>query len=331
MTAATYDGNGVRAAATSATSQAFTWDFSGTAPQLLMDSGHAYIYAYSGTPAEEVNLSTGAVTYLVADALGSVRGTVSSAGALTATTSYDAWGNPETAGGLTAATPFGYAGGYTDPTGLIYLINRYYDPATGQFLSVDPDVAQTLEPYGYASGNPVSNTDPQGLFNKIFYRWKPVSWSAGSSGHYGWQECGYYDYRLGDAPDAYECSVTVQTSNTWTGTLEVSIPVLDGFLNLSGSHAIGHDFSVTPSGYWNHAKADKYVGYAAYAETYAEKIVTQEQYKCEQHHAKPVCNSWSNYFPDGTYRNVDVWIHSYVMTFLHCRHIPPVGQFCPMP
>jgi RHS repeat-associated protein len=91
----------------------------------------------------------------------SVRGTVNSAGSLTGTTSYDAWGNPETSGGLTA-TPFGLAGGYTDPDGLIYLLNRYYNPATGQFISVDPDLNQTLEPYGYAGDNPVSSKDPTG-------------------------------------------------------------------------------------------------------------------------------------------------------------------------
>jgi RHS repeat-associated protein len=87
---------------------------------------------------------------------------VNSSGTLTSTTSYDAWGNPQAAGGLTAYTPFGYAGGYTDADGLVYLLARYYAPATGQFLSVDPDVGQTLQPYTYASGNPVSNTDPTG-------------------------------------------------------------------------------------------------------------------------------------------------------------------------
>jgi RHS repeat-associated protein len=164
MTAATYDGGGQRATATtSAGTQQFLW---GTVvadnPQLLMDSQNAYIYAGATAPAEQVNLATGAVTYLLADSLGSVRATISPAGALTATASYDAWGNPQTAGGLTADTPFGYAGGYTDPTGLIYLINRYYDPATGQSTSVDPALAQTSAPYAYAGGNPVTNTDPTG-------------------------------------------------------------------------------------------------------------------------------------------------------------------------
>jgi RHS repeat-associated protein len=161
MTAATYDGNGQRATMTTASgTRDYTWDATG---DLLMDSANAYIYTGTTAPAEQVSLATGTVTYLNTDSLGSVRGIISSSGALTASTSYDAWGNPQTTGGLTAESPFGYAGAYTDPDGLLYLINRYYNPATGQFISVDPDVATTGEPYGYAGGNPVDNADPDGL------------------------------------------------------------------------------------------------------------------------------------------------------------------------
>jgi RHS repeat-associated protein len=92
------------------------------------------------------------------------------------TTSYDAWGNPATGGGLTSITPFGFAGGYTDPTGLIYLMQRYYDPGTGQFKSVDPAVDSTGTPYSYAYGNPVSNIDPTGAF----------SWHTVYSGGFTW-------------------------------------------------------------------------------------------------------------------------------------------------
>jgi RHS repeat-associated protein len=60
--------------------------------------------------------------------------------------------------------PFGYAGGDTDPTCLIYLINRYYDPTTGQFTSLDPAVDSTLQPYAYAAGDPIINTDPTGEY-----------------------------------------------------------------------------------------------------------------------------------------------------------------------
>jgi RHS repeat-associated protein len=43
-------------------------------------------------------------------------------------------------------------------------VNRYYDPGTGQFLSVDPLVNLTEQPYQYAGDDPVNNTDPTGLF-----------------------------------------------------------------------------------------------------------------------------------------------------------------------
>jgi RHS repeat-associated protein len=146
-----------------------------------MDSVNAYIYDGSLAPAEQVSLSSGTITYLVTDALGSVRGTVGSSGSLTATTSYSAWGAPETTGGLTSATPFGFAGGYTDPDGLIYLLNRYYEPSTGQFISVDPALAQTAEPYEYANSNPTSNVDPAGQWA---CQWEP-SWSS-------WRTCWVY-------------------------------------------------------------------------------------------------------------------------------------------
>lgn len=42
---------------------------------------------------------------------------------------------------------------------------RYYDPATAQFLTVDPKVATTLSPYGYVQGDPLNSSDPTGLDN----------------------------------------------------------------------------------------------------------------------------------------------------------------------
>jgi hypothetical protein len=43
------------------------------------------------------------------------------------------------------------------------LVGRYYDPATGQFLSVDPEVAETGQPYAYTGDDPVNGVDPLGL------------------------------------------------------------------------------------------------------------------------------------------------------------------------
>jgi RHS repeat-associated protein len=63
----------------------------------------------------------------------------------------------------TITTPFGFQGAYTDPSGLVYLVNRYYDPSTDQFLSVDPDVAETGQPYAFTGDDPLNETDPLGL------------------------------------------------------------------------------------------------------------------------------------------------------------------------
>jgi RHS repeat-associated protein len=52
-------------------------------------------------------------------------------------------------------------------TGLTHIGAREYDPAIGQFISVDPllqvDIPQTLNGYTYGSQNPVSHADPSGM------------------------------------------------------------------------------------------------------------------------------------------------------------------------
>ena len=170
LSSATYNGLGLRTAVAvtpsggSLISNTFLWNSNTSVPQLLQDSSNAYIYGISRTAFEQVNLSTGAITYHNADALGSVRGVVSSMGTLIASTSYDAWGNAQSGGGLAAYTSFGFAGGYRGSTGLYYLINRYYDSTAGQFISMDPIVMLTGQAYSYTGGNSVNGVDPLGLW-----------------------------------------------------------------------------------------------------------------------------------------------------------------------
>lgn len=63
-------------------------------------------------------------------------------------------------------TNFSYAGEYLDAdTGYYNLRARWYEPSTGSFLSEDPAFTSTDDAYGYASGNPLSYTDPLGLWS----------------------------------------------------------------------------------------------------------------------------------------------------------------------
>jgi RHS repeat-associated protein len=45
-----------------------------------------------------------------------------------------------------------------------YLRARYYDPATGQFLSRDPALSLSGSVYAYADGDPIGRKDPSGLW-----------------------------------------------------------------------------------------------------------------------------------------------------------------------
>ena len=58
----------------------------------------------------------------------------------------------------------GLVDGMRDASGQMYMRNRYYDPATGQFTQPDPiGLAGGLNAYGFAEGDPVSYSDPYGL------------------------------------------------------------------------------------------------------------------------------------------------------------------------
>jgi RHS repeat-associated protein len=159
----TYDGNGLRQSKTvGGTTTHYSWDVDGSLPLLLSDGTNSYIYGLGGTPVEQVS-SSGTPTYLLADQLGSTRALTGSAGSLTATFTYDAWGNLAGSTG-SATTPFMYAGQYLDSTtGLYYMQARWYEPATGQFLSVDPLAEETEQAFAYSGDDPVNDSDPSGL------------------------------------------------------------------------------------------------------------------------------------------------------------------------
>jgi RHS repeat-associated protein len=160
-----YNGDGLRMSMTvGTTSQQFAWDTQTGTPRILVDGTDNFIYGPDGFVLEqEDDSSTGNPLFFTHDELGSTRELINGSGTVVKQLSYYPYGLPEGIPGTNPMTPIGFAGAFTDPeTGYLYLVNRYYDPGTDQFLTVDPDVGATYEPYEYATDDPVSLADPSG-------------------------------------------------------------------------------------------------------------------------------------------------------------------------
>jgi len=157
-----YNGEHVRVSQTIAGGTTYmAWDTSEELPLLLSDGTNSYIYGPYGLPVEQINNTTGTITYLHHDQAGSTRLLTGSTGTVTGKCTYNAYGTPTCEG--TATTPLGYDGQYTSSdTGLIYMRARTYDPTTAQFLTRDPWVSITGEPYSYVGDNPLTFADPTG-------------------------------------------------------------------------------------------------------------------------------------------------------------------------
>jgi RHS repeat-associated protein len=157
-----YNGDGLRTSQTiSGTTTYLAWDLADKLPLILNDGTNSYIYGAGSLPIEQIS-GAGTTQYLHHDQQGSTRLLTNTTGENVGTTTYDAYGNVVEHKG-TSSSSLGYDGQYTDAdTGLIYLRARYYDPATLQFLTLDPSQASTGVPYQYTSDNPVGEEDPTG-------------------------------------------------------------------------------------------------------------------------------------------------------------------------
>jgi RHS repeat-associated protein len=105
--------------------------------------------------------------YLHSDHLGSLALVTDTLGQTVESRRYDPFG-VQLPADATAAVPLGFTGGAPDPgSGLLYLHARYYHPAIGRFISVDPVIGDAGRPiawnaYAYCGDNPVNLSDPLG-------------------------------------------------------------------------------------------------------------------------------------------------------------------------
>ena len=147
-----------------------TWGGTHSLPLLVSVSTDDFLYGPTSTPVEQVNVTASppASNPAFVNYIGGVGqdfyATTTTSGQPTNTTTYGPFG---TADG-TSGTPFGYAGQYAGgpgtPSGFTNMRARWYAAGTGTFTTVDPALAATNQPYGYAGGDPVNGSDPSGLF-----------------------------------------------------------------------------------------------------------------------------------------------------------------------
>ena len=139
----------------------YVLDLNAGLTQVLSDGTTTYLYGNG-----RVGEYNGIWTYYAADALGSVRQIVDASGTVQFAQSYEPYGdvlaNVGSGGGN-----YGYAGEWTDASGLQYLRARYYNTGIGRFLTRDTwegdyNNPLSLNRWVYVEGNPVRYSDPSG-------------------------------------------------------------------------------------------------------------------------------------------------------------------------
>lgn len=131
--------------------------------------------------------SNGETAYFHKDFRDNTIGLTNEDGDVVWTASYDPYGQIRTEQG-SRQTPYLFGDHERDPeTGLYYFGARYYDPATGRFLSADSIVPRVFDPqsfnrYAYARNSPLTRIDPDGHSDNTWWCFSWLGCGGGSSG-----------------------------------------------------------------------------------------------------------------------------------------------------
>jgi len=160
-----YNGDGLLQSRTQGTSTTFLWDPSSSPSRLLVQGGDRLVY---GLGPLWVVKADGSTSSFARDGGKSVRAEVNGSGSVTASFRYRAYGAIAQSSGVATPSYLGYAGQLQDPSGLLYMRARWYDPNVGRFTTRDPVFANptlpvALNAFAYANANPAMRTDASGL------------------------------------------------------------------------------------------------------------------------------------------------------------------------
>jgi RHS repeat-associated protein len=160
-----YNGDGVLVTqvANSVTTR-YTQDLAAPLTQILQTTQGSTTTNYLYGAARLASLSGSTRTWYAADALGSVRRTLSDTGTPNAPVNYDPWGTPE----MGSVPTFGFTGELQDTaTGLVNLRARWYSTARGTFTKVETHLRAQLS-------SPIASIRIRHSAGKLGFRRSPL-------------------------------------------------------------------------------------------------------------------------------------------------------------
>jgi RHS repeat-associated protein len=125
----------------------------------------------AGAALYEFDATLGLPSFIGRDGHSDTTWTAGLTGSVSATATYDPFGNLVSSTGSVPA--WRWQGSWQDPaTGMYYAVARWYSPTLGRFLAVDPlggglAAPQTLDPYAYGRGDPIDRVDPDGRCARV--------------------------------------------------------------------------------------------------------------------------------------------------------------------